>query len=52
LFELNFNVQLQDPPNHVIEKIAAALHGLTPVELTQQAQLPLSDTFVHEAGTE
>ena len=43
LFELTLNVQLQDPPNHVIEKVAGSLHGSKKVELTQQAQLPLDN---------
>lgn len=52
LFELNCNIQLQNPPDHVIEKVAASLHGSKPVELIQEAQLDLGATSnVHEMGT-
>ena len=42
-FDLSCNVQLQDPPNHVIEKVASALHGSKKVELTQTGQLELGE---------
>ena len=42
-FDMSCNVQLQDPPEHVIEKIAAALHETRKAKLTHQEQLPLDE---------
>lgn len=41
-FALTCNIQFQDPPDHVIEKIASSLHDSKMVKLEQQAQLDLS----------
>ena len=40
-FALTCNVQLQNPPEHVIEKVAGALHEFRAVKLSHQSQLPL-----------
>lgn len=39
-YSLNCNIQLQDPPEHVIEKIAGALKGEYVIKLKQDAELP------------
>lgn len=41
-FSLRCNVQIRDPNDHVIEKIAAALHASQKVKLEAEAELPLS----------
>lgn len=40
-FALSCNVQIQDPPAHVIEKIAAKLHEASKVALVQTGELDL-----------
>lgn len=42
-FSLSCAVQLQDPPDHVIEKIATSLHSARQVKLESDQELPLGE---------
>lgn len=49
-FELVCKIQLQNPPDHIIEKIAASLHGEKMVSLTHQSQLNFGEQQQDEAA--
>lgn len=46
-FDLSCNIQIQDPPDHVLESIATHLHNTRTVRLLKTGGLPLADPEEH-----